>query len=187
MASSPERREATSTMRAGGTRLATPSFTLSRTGPTGRSCRLARTTTSRRLTSSAGWIPRPTPRWIRPATSPSATPARTASTPLARTSTLLSGERLAASRVRDSSPGFEGSWAIAWLTNSAPPAIATRTAIPTNLRVTIAHRRCLDVYQGVLVPEPVIAIRLCAWICHPRRLVDHEHVSVTARFERKRH
>src|SRR5262249_18546980 len=164
-----------------------PSFTLSRTGPTGRSCRLAWATTSRRRTNSAGWTLRPTPRWIRPATSFSATPARITSVALALSSALPSGDRFAASIPWASSPGFAEASAKAWLTHRTPRAITTRAALPTDLGVAIAHRRRRDIDDGVLVPESIVAVHLSSRIRHPRCPVDNEHVGIAPRLERKRY
>src|SRR5437879_2393459 len=123
---------------------------------------------------------------MRLATSPSATPARTTSVPFARTSAFPSGERFAVSRVRESSPGFERSWAMARLIDGAPRAITVRIAMPTNLRVAMTHRRYRDIHESVLVPESVVPVRLRAGIGHPRGPVDHEHVGIAAGLEGKR-
>src|SRR5437899_12785047 len=76
---------------------------------------------------------------------------------------------------------------MARLTDRVPRAITTSTAMPTNLRVTIAHPRRLNINQDVLIPETVVAVRLCAGIRHPRSPVNHKHVGIAAGFERKRH
>src|SRR5262245_43864809 len=108
------------------------------------------------------------------------------SVPLALRSALPSGDSFMASTAWDSSPGFAEGWAMASLAHRTARVIAISAALPRNLDVAIAHRRRRDIADGGLIPECIVAIRLRPRLPRPRRPVDHEHVGITARFERKR-
>src|SRR5205807_7663155 len=116
------------------------------------------------------------------ATSPSATPSRTASSALSRTSGFASAESSAVSRVRESSPRSAGSWAIAQPLSASPMTRAVSKTLSPRLRV-IHLLRFVDGHDGVLIPEAIIAMAFCPGIRDPLGAVDDEHVGESTRLQ----
>ena len=98
---------------------------------------------------------------------------------MSRTSAFASDESSTLSRVRASSP----------CSATAKPLSAiprTRAVSKTYLRVVIPCSGIVDGYDGVPVPEAVIAMTFRPGIRDPLGAVDDEHVGVSARLQRNR-